>query len=94
MNKLLAVILLSSIVSSVAMAKTEVPGEMLDLDALIAQAHAQGYAVAQCRYGVCRDADNKGRYVSISNADRDGYYVYDPRSAEAPEDFTVTQSDN
>lgn len=61
MNKLLAVILLSSIFSSVAMAQNAEQGEVMDVDALIAKARAQGYAVAQCRYGVCRDADEKGR---------------------------------
>ena len=89
MNRVMLTVL-AVIFSQSAMAMSD-SKQSIDVDKMIASAHQQGYAVAHCTSSVCRSTDD-GNYVDISNAARDGYYVYDPQSADAPEQFDINKS--
>lgn len=86
MNKLCCIAILSVIFSQAAWAVNATPEQRSkDMMQRIADAKAQGLAVAQCRYGKCRDTDD-GVEVHILDGDRDGYYIYDPMSPNKPEE--------
>lgn len=89
MNRLLLTVLAVMFSQSVMAISDVAPKQ--DIDQLIATAKSQGYAVAHCQHGLCRNTDD-GDYVSISNSFKDGYYVYDPYSAAAPEKFDLNKS--
>ena len=92
MNKFVLAVMLSVMFSQTATAiESRGDSEMVAMQKRIASAKAQGYAVAQCKYGRCRNTDN-GEYVTIEHPDKDGYYLYDPHSAEAPKESGYNQN--
>lgn len=94
MNKFICVAMLSAIFSQMACASNVSQEQQADnMLKRIAAAKAQGLAVAQCRYGKCRDTDD-GEYVDIEDGERDGYYIYDPMSSAMPEERDINKSNN
>lgn len=83
--KLFQALLISAMFSQSALAiSSDKPH--ISVDRLIELAKDQGLAVAQCRYGLCRDTED-GYYVSIPGVGKDGYYAYDPLTATPSEGF-------
>jgi hypothetical protein len=92
MNKFILAVMLSVMFSQTATAvESHGPSETVAMQKRIAAAKAQGYAVVQCRYGVCRDVDTE-EPVTIDNSDKDGFYLYDPHSTAAPRESGYNQN--
>lgn len=94
MFKKLFVVVIFGMVSQGAMATSQSKTEQQDpIAKMIQAAKDQGLAVAQCRYGLCRDTED-GDYVVIDNYDKDGYYAYDPSVAIPSDGFDSNLVDN
>jgi hypothetical protein len=92
MNKIILAVMLSVMFSQTATAiEGRASSETVAMQKRIASAIAQGYAVAQCKVGQCRDT-NSGEIVTIEHSDKDGYYLYDPHSAAAPKESGYNQN--
>ena len=88
------VVAVLGMVSQGAMATSQSQQEQPDpIIAMIQAAKDQGLAVAQCRYGLCRDTED-GDYVVIDGYDKDGYYAYDPSVATPSDGFDSNMVEN